>query len=53
MSMNKKEIQKLNKKYRGINKPTDVLSFSAAKNKNIFGDIIICKEIIEKYDLIE
>ncbi len=38
-------IKKLNKKYRNLNKETDVLTF---KNKNIstLGDIIICKDII-------
>lgn len=38
-----KEIKKLNKKYRNIDKVTDVLSFIYEK-KPIIGDIIICYE---------
>ncbi len=40
-----KEIQRLNKKYRGKNKVTDVLSFGFANNEikiNELGDIFIC-----------
>lgn len=35
-----KTIQKLNKIYRGINKPTDVLSFTTAKS-HLLGSIVI------------
>jgi len=38
------EIQKLNQKYRKINKPTDVLSFTY---KN-FGEIVICPPMVKK-----
>lgn len=45
---NKLHIKILNKKYRNINKPTDILTF---KNeyiiKNTIGDIIICKQLIK------
>jgi len=41
----KEEIKKLNKKYRGENKPTDVLSFELREEKNYLGEIIICPEI--------
>jgi probable rRNA maturation factor len=45
---NNKEIQNLNKKFRKINKPTDVLSFHLDKNKQIkqkyLGDIVISIE---------
>jgi probable rRNA maturation factor len=47
------EIKELNSKYRNINSPTDVLSFSlkegdfAEFSKNILGDVIICKEYVE------
>ena len=36
--VSKKEIQKLNKKYRDINEPTDILSFPLSEN---FGEIYI------------
>jgi len=38
-----KEIQKLNKKYRKIDKPTDVLSFAYADS----GEIIICPQAVK------
>ncbi len=49
------QIKALNKKYRKIDKPTDVLSFPIWKSlKNIpkkgkinLGDIIICPQIVE------
>ncbi|QJC34586.1 rRNA maturation RNase YbeY [Enterobacteriaceae endosymbiont of Donacia crassipes] len=43
-------IQKLNKKYFQISKPTNVLSFLDKNNflkKTLLGEIILCKEIIE------
>ncbi len=40
-----KFIQNLNKKYRKINKPTDILSFSLEKNS---GEIFFCEKIAEK-----
>lgn len=44
-----KKIQELNKKYRNINKPTDILSFELEKNA---GEIFICKSLArEKADL--
>ena len=49
-----REIKKLNQKYRGINKPTDVLSFpiDTAKKETdeylILGDIVISTEMAEK-----
>lgn len=45
----KKEIQKINKKYRNKNKPTDVLSFK--RNGEINGDepeVVICPEIVKQ-----
>lgn len=45
---NKTQIKILNKRYRNINKSTDILTF---KNehviKNTIGDIIICKQLIK------
>ena len=41
----KTKIHSLNKSYRGINKPTDILSFSLSKNA---GEIFICEEAAKK-----
>ena len=50
----KEEIKKLNKQFRRKNKATDVLSFEL-KEKDIFGEIVICPEIVkenaEKYGI--
>jgi rRNA maturation RNase YbeY len=43
--IDKKEIKELNKKYRGKNEPTDILSFPYSKNS---GEILICKKIANK-----
>lgn len=46
------EIKKLNQIYRGINKPTNVLSFSFKVPSKIcfpfLGDIVICRQSIER-----
>ncbi|QJC35773.1 rRNA maturation RNase YbeY [Enterobacteriaceae endosymbiont of Donacia sparganii] len=52
----KKTIIKLNKKYLKISQPTNVLSFLLEKNflkKELLGDIILCKEIIEYESFLE
>jgi probable rRNA maturation factor len=49
--VSEEESKVLNKKYRGKNKPTNVLSFSVNEHltKNfLIGDIILCTEIIKK-----
>tara|TARA_B100001094_G_scaffold121030_1_gene116805 strand:- start:3051 stop:3506 length:456 start_codon:yes stop_codon:yes gene_type:complete len=49
--VSEEESKVLNKKYRGKNKPTNVLSFSVNEHltKNLLiGDIILCTEIIKK-----
>ncbi len=53
--VSEKKIQALNKKYRNINKPTDVLSFGQIsipdeKTKQL-GDIFICYNIAKKQAL--
>jgi probable rRNA maturation factor len=45
--VNKEEIKKFNKKFRGKNKPTDVLSF-LLNEKQCFGEIIICPEVVKE-----
>ena len=50
---NNKNIEKLNKKFRNKNKPTDVLSFPSEKKLNIkkssyIGDVIISYEYMNK-----
>lgn len=52
--VSKEEIKKLNKKYRGKNKPTDVLSFDL-KEKNYLGEVVICPEVVKekKEDIIK
>lgn len=46
------QMKKLNRQYRGKNKPTDVLSFSQKDmfvgKKRVLGDIIIAKETTSK-----
>ncbi len=48
----REEMRILNKKYRGIDEPTDVLSFSMREGDNLFygllGDIVICWERAKK-----
>ena len=45
--LSKKEIKILNKKYRKVNKETDILTFSNDIQINLLGDIILCMEVIE------
>jgi len=43
--VSEKKSRELNKKYRNIDKPTNVLSFALYKN---VGELILCKSIIRK-----
>ncbi len=43
--ISKDEIRTLNNRFRGINKPTNVLSFNYEKNEKD-GDILICEEVV-------
>lgn len=44
--VNFKESQILNKKYRGKDKPTNILSFTA--DNNYLGDLVICAPLVTK-----
>ncbi len=46
----KAEIKKLNKKFRGKDKPTDVLSFELkdSAEKGYLGEIIICPDVVKE-----
>jgi len=53
--VNKNKIKELNKKYRGKDRPTDVLSFNQlefvgkkSKAKKMLGEIIICPQEVKK-----
>lgn len=54
--VDKTEMQKLNRKFRKKNKPTDVLSFSAQggpawggeSENNFLGEIIICPDVVKE-----
>ena len=46
--VSKGEMRRLNKKYRGQNMPTDVLSFSFMENDIKLGQIVICLAIAKK-----
>lgn len=43
--VNEKKSKEINKKYRNIDKPTNVLSFSLHKD---MGEIVLCKNVIRK-----
>lgn len=53
----KKEIQYLNMKYRGKNKPTNILSFPFIVPKKIYspliGDLVICQKIVQEEALLQ
>jgi probable rRNA maturation factor len=53
--VNQKKIRELNKKYRGKDRPTDILTFSELefprsnqKIKNTLGEIMICPQEVKK-----
>lgn len=43
----KSEIQKLNKKFRKKNKPTDILSFESLE-RGVLGELVIAPQVIKK-----
>lgn len=48
--VNDMDIKKLNKKYRGINQPTDVLSFALRDSKNVIGPTNVLGDIYLSID---
>ena len=42
--VNKKKSKEINKKYRGKDRPTNILSFPLRKNE---GEIVLCKDVIK------
>lgn len=42
-----KQIRQLNHRYRGRNKPTDILSFAGTGDGDL-GELVLCGEILEK-----
>jgi len=47
--VSEKKMLELNKKYRGKNKVTNVLSFSEGPSNDLeTGDIVICPEVVKK-----
>jgi probable rRNA maturation factor len=42
--VSKAEMKKLNRRYRGKNKPTDVLSFNLNEGR-LLGDVLICPDV--------
>ena len=46
--VSKKEMKKINGKFRHIYKATDVLSFAPIEKEKCFGEVILCPEVITK-----
>ena len=47
--VNSSSIKKLNKMYRGMNKPTDVLSFAMGRDSyEVSGEVIICYDVAKE-----
>ncbi len=46
--VNPEEIKEYNKKFRGVNSSTDVLSFPSGSGGTYLGDIIICPCIVKE-----
>jgi probable rRNA maturation factor len=42
-----REMQKINKQFRGKNKPTDVLSFAAVDPSSL-GELLFCSEVLKR-----
>lgn len=45
--VNKEQIQEINKQYRNLDEPTDVISF-VDKDKDYIGDVFICVEKVKE-----
>ncbi len=42
------EIREYNKKFRGVDRDTDVISFPSGDGKDYLGDIIICLDVVRE-----
>ena len=48
--LSSKQMQKINKKFRNINKPTDILSFES-HDPSSFGELLLCYEVLKSQAL--
>ena len=44
--LNRRDMQQINLKYRGRNKPTDILSFESADPRSL-GELLLCSDVLK------